>query len=252
MKKFLLASAALIATVVSVPAIAADLPARPIYKAPPPLVYAFSWTGFYIGGNIGAAWGERNVTDSFFGLNYSNGSDGVFIGGGQIGGNFQFDRFVIGAEWDIDWMGKGNSGNGVFVPALGNTIQVTSNNSWVSTLAARFGVAFDRVLLYVKAGGGWVGNNGFTVTNVTTGTSVVGSNSYTAGGGLIGAGVEWAFLNNWTMKVEYDYLSLDNRTFVVPATVPVLAGDTFTSSRNVQMVKLGFNYLFNSPGVARY
>ena len=51
---------------------------------------------------------------------------------------------------------------------------------------------------------------------------------------------------NWTVKAEYDYLGLGNRTFVVPATAPFLAGDTFTSNnRNVQMVKIGVNYLFN-------
>jgi outer membrane immunogenic protein len=79
------------------------------------------------------------------------------------------------------------------VPTLGgNLVQVTSNDTWLSTLAARFGVAYDRVLFYGKAGGGWVGNNGFTVTNLTTGRSIAGSNSNRASGWLVGAGLEWA------------------------------------------------------------
>ena len=68
-----------------------------------------------------------------------------------------------------------------------------------------------------------------------------------------GAGFEYAFTNNWTVKLEYDYLGLGNRTFFVPATAPLLAGDTLTSgNRNVQMVKVGVNYLFNWGAPGRY
>jgi len=64
---------------------------------------------------------------------------------------------------------------------------------------------------------------------------------------LVGAGIEWAFLPNWSAKVEYNYLGLDDRTFTVPAASPFLASDTFTqSNRSIQMVKVGINYLFNS------
>ena len=71
----------------------------------------------------------------------------------------------------------------------------------------------------------------------------------------MGAGIEYAFTNNWTVKLEYDYLGLPSRTFVVTGTViPALAGDTITSNHNVQELKLGVNYLFNfgGPVVARY
>jgi outer membrane immunogenic protein len=128
-------------------------------------------------------------------------------------------------------------------------------------VAARFGWAIDHLLLYGKAGGGWVGNNNLTVTNLTTGASFTcGTLALTncgnnAGGWLVGGGFEYAFTNNWTLKFEYDYLGLGNRTFSIPATAPLLAGDTFVSNnRNVQMVKLGVNYLFNwgAPVAARY
>jgi outer membrane immunogenic protein len=75
---------------------------------------------------------------------------------------------------------------------------------------------------------------------------------------LAGAGVEWAFGYNWTVKLEYDYLGLSDRTVFTPQT-SFLAGDIFTNTgnngnNNIQMVKLGINYLFNwgSPVVARY
>src|SRR5499427_5078419 len=87
----------------------------------------------------------------------------------------------------------------------------------------------------------------FTITNLTTGTSITASNNNTNSGWLVGAGIEWAFAPNWSAKVEYNYLGLDDRTFIVPAGVPgFLPGDTFTqSNRNIQMVKVGVNYLFN-------
>ena len=231
-------------------------------KAPPPMappVPMFSWTGFYVGGNIGGAWSRNTWTDTILLTSFNNGgNNGAFIGGGQVGVNYQVNNFVIGGEWDFDWAANHNNGSGVVVPG-GDRIAVNVNDRWITTLAARFGVAVDHWLFYGKAGGGWVGNNGLTVTDLTTGFSFTCGTASTlttncgrsTGGWLVGAGFEYAFANNWTVKLEYDYLGLGNRTFLIPATAPVLAGDTFTSgNRNVQMVKVGFNYLFNwgAPG----
>jgi outer membrane immunogenic protein len=245
--KTLIASVAFMALGTAV-AGAADLPAKPYTKAPPPPP-PFSWTGFYVGANIGGAWAHN-----FFLTNYYN-NNGVFIGGGQMGGNYQIGNFVIGGQWDFDWAGKNNTG--VLVPGVG-AIAVTGNNHWITTVAARFGYAVDHWLLYGKAGGGWVGNNNWTITNLTTGVSLTCGNftnncGNNTGGWLVGAGYEYAFTNNWTVKLEYDYLGFG--TVVIPATAPLLAGDTFTSNnRNVQMVKVGVNYLFNwgAPVAARY
>jgi outer membrane immunogenic protein len=228
----------------SMAAHAADVTARPAPYAPPPPVSAlrgFSWTGFYVGGNIGGAWSNRDVTDTFL-----DGNNGVFIGGGQLGFNWQVSNFVLGFEADFDGATKNNNNTGtVFVPALA-TIQVSSNDSWITTLAARFGVTNGYWLLYGKAGGGWVGSDDFIVTNLRTGSSITTSNNNTNRGWLLGVGVEWAFASNWSAKVEYNYLALDDRTFTVPAGSPFLAGDTFIqSNRNIQMAKVGINYLFN-------
>ena len=100
--------------------------------------------------------------------------------------------------------------------------------------------------------------NSFTVTDATTGASrSPGSNSGTSSGWVAGGGIEWAFANNWTAKVEYDYVGLSNRSFTVPGGgpfAPVLVGDTFTLNHNIQMVTVGVNYLFNwgGPVVAPY
>jgi outer membrane immunogenic protein len=250
MRKLFLAAASLSVLLVSSwAANAADMhvKAPPAAPKPPP----FSWTGFYFGGNFGGAWPQRDVTDSVFGLNFSpgNSNNGVLIGGGQVGFNYQVDSFVLGVEGDFDWAGNNqNASNGVVVPGvgLGHTFQVTANNRWVTTVAARFGVAVSQALFYAKAGGGWVGANGFTVTDLTTGASFTGSSGTTASGWLVGGGLEWALTDNWSAKFEYDYLGLGNRTFVVPAGSPFFAGDTFTTgNRSVQMAKVGINYRFN-------
>jgi outer membrane immunogenic protein len=192
-------------------------------------------------------------------------------------GNYQIGNFVIGGEWDFDWARDNN--NRVLFPGAGAIVAAFPSLpfapasaglppsvplpvigiNWITTVAARFGCAVDNWLFYGKAGGGWIGNNNFTVTDVTTGVSLTCGNFSTNYDNdtawLLGAGYEYAFTNNWTVRLEYDYLGLRNRTGVIPATAPILAGATFiASNRNVQMVKVGVNYLFNwsAPAAARY
>jgi outer membrane immunogenic protein len=232
-------------------ALAADMPV----KAPPAPVVApvFSWTGFYIGGNVGGAWiSGGGCNDTLFGITCVSNNNGVFIGGGQAGFNYQISNFVLGVEWQGDWAANngGNNGVGVVLPN-GNVIVATTNRSgWLSTLAARFGVAFDRVLLYGKAGGGWGGANDITVANLTTGQAITFGGGGSRTGWILGAGIEWAFWQNWTGKIEYEYLSRSNgnNTFFLPAET-FLAGDAFTiGNRNINVVKVGVNYLFNWGG----
>jgi len=121
----------------SIAANAADVYARPAPYAPPPPVYApppFSWTGVYLGGNIGGAWAHRDVTDTFFGANFSGGNNnGVFIGGGQLRHNWQIGYAVLGIEAEFNGAANNNNTGTVFIPRAG-TIQVTSNNRWITTL----------------------------------------------------------------------------------------------------------------------
>jgi outer membrane immunogenic protein len=260
MMKQLLVSVSLLTavsiTAVSGSAMAADLsrpPPAPAYKAPP-MVPIFSWTGLYIGGNLGGAWGHGTVTDIFNpGVSFGgNSNNGVFIGGGQAGFNYQVSNIVFGVEGDFDWAANNNNSSAIIIP--GNTITVTANNRWISTVAGRLGYAWDRVLFYGKGGGAWVGNNSFTVTSLTPPASISGGSSNTTGW-LAGVGLEWAFWNNWTARVEYNYIGLSSRSFTVPVGSGFLVGDTFTTgSNNVQTVTVGINYLFNlgGPVVARY
>jgi outer membrane immunogenic protein len=215
-------------------------PPQPVFVPPP----VFNWTGFYIGGNAGVAWTQGDLNDSF-GNSFSNSQNAVFAGGGQIGGNFQINWLVVGVEADFDWLANNNnSSNAVTIP--NGALQVSANDRWITTLAARAGVAYNNWLFYAKGGGGWVGVNNFTLTNVATGASISGSNSNSNSGWLAGAGIEWGFAPNWTAKIEYDFLGLNNQTFTVPAGAPFLVGDVITTTnRDVQTLTVGFNYLFN-------
>ncbi len=250
MKTLWLGSVALVALMIGGPAVAADLsrPApAPVYTKAPPMAPIFSWTGFYIGGNIGGAWANDNITDNLFGLNFNNGNNAVFVGGGQAGFNYQVGSVVFGVEGDFDWAANNNNTVTGIIGPFGNTFTASANDRWIATVAGRLGYAADRWLFYVKGGGGWVGANSFTVTDVTTGASITAGNSNTLSGWLVGGGVEWAFANNWSLRAEYDFLGLSTRTFTVPATSPILVGDTFTTGKNnVQMATIGINYRFGA------
>ena len=212
---------------------------------------AFSWTGFYIGGNLGGAWGHGSITDSLFGLNFSNGNsnNGCSFLGPSRGA-------ITNSATSFSALKRTSTGlRTITIRATellarlaaisGDTVQATSNQSMDIDRGGAVGFAVDHWLFYGKAGGGWVGNSGFTVTDVTRAISVTGTNGSTNSGWLVGAGTEWAFARNWTVKLEYDYLGLSNQT-VTLATGP-LVGDTFTTgSRNIQMVKGGINFLFNA------
>ena len=248
MKKLLLLGLALTALAVE-RANAADLGRPPPPVTPIPAYIPFSWTGFYIGGNVGVAWTPKGEFSDSLGNFFDGASQStVFTGGGQVGANYQVNYWlVVGVEAEFNWLtDHNNKSNAVFIPTVGN-IQVAADSRWITTLAARFGVvATERALFYVKGGGGWVADNQFTVTNETTGGSFSASNSNNVGGWLAGAGFEYAFAPNWTAKVEYDFLGLSNTSFTMPAgAFGFSRGDTFsTSNRDLQMLTVGFNYLF--------
>jgi outer membrane immunogenic protein len=244
----LLRAAALASATLTISGIAhaADLgrplpPPQPAFLPPPP----FSWTGFYIGGNAGVAWTQGDLSDSF-GDSFSNSQKAVFTGGGQIGGNYQFNWLVVGVEADFDWLAN-NSNSSNAVPTPIGALQVSGNDRWITTVAARVGVAYNNLLFYGKGGGGWVGVNNFALTNVTTGNSLNFSNSNSNSGWLVGGGIEWAFAPNWTARVEYDFLGLNNQNFTVPAGAPFFSNTDVISinNRDVQTLTVGLNYLFN-------
>src|SRR5262252_159492 len=214
-------------------AFAADLPvkARP---APPLPLPVYNWTGFYIGGNVGGAWDHVDVTDHFFGVNVSNTRSG-FIGGGQIGYNWQFaPQWVFGVEWMFDGTDI-HSDFGPVTDAAGNTFIAHEKVEWLSTLTARLGYAANNWLFYVKGGGGWVHDTASATVADAAGAAFSGSLSDSRGGWVVGAGIEYGFTPNWTGKVEWQHLGLGDVT-----TNTGFVGDTgVTFSRHFDMVTVG-------------
>jgi len=229
MRKGLLTGACALA--LAAPAYAADLP----YKAPPapPPAPLFSWTGFYIGANIGGAFTRDSIIDNLTGASLSTDNSG-FIGGGQVGYNWQISNWVLGVEWDIDGTTLGRTGPSV-ATAIG-TLQANTSTDWISLLTGRIGYASDRWLFYAKGGGAWAQESA-TITNLTTGAAVGASR--TRSGWTVGGGIEWAFAPQWSAKIEYDFVRLDSTNF------NTFAGDTLTFNRDINMIMAGVNYRFN-------
>jgi outer membrane immunogenic protein len=216
-------------------AFAADLPVKAPYMAP---IAYYNWTGFYIGGNVGGAWETGTISDDLFGVSFSHTRSG-FIGGGQIGYNWQFSpQFVLGVEWMFDGTDL-KSNFGPVADGFGGLVSASEKVDWLTTVTARLGYAANNWLFYVKGGGGWVHDTA-RVTDVDANANVVSASiSDTKGGWVVGGGIEYGFTPNWTGKVEYQHLGLENVTSAGP-----FVGESVTLSRHFDMVTVGLNYKF--------
>jgi outer membrane immunogenic protein len=201
----------------------------PVYtKAPPP---AWSWTGFYVGANVGGAWGTSSDTNSFFGLPTTGDfSTSGIIAGGQAGYNWQFGSWVLGLETDIDWSDvKGTTSEGICTGGV-----CTTSDSWLGTTRARFGYAVDHLLVY-GTGGVAYGDIKFSdVPAAFVVNSGATNTGWTAGGGL-----EYAFTRNWSAKVEYLYVDLGS---VGLACTPGCGTSSVKFNENI--VRGGVNFHF--------
>lgn len=209
-------------------AFAADLP-RPIYKAPavvPEFVPPFTWNGFYIGINGGYAWGKADISNSLASFS-TDTTDGWLIGA-TAGYNYQFGNFVLGLEGDADYaLIKGNATNTATCGAGSCEVK----NTWFATARGRVGYALDRWLPYITGGGAFAGLK----VEPSTGTS----STDTAIGWTAGAGVEYAFLGNWSAKLEYLYADLGTAT----CDASVCGVDTDVKPK-INVVRAGLNYHF--------
>jgi outer membrane immunogenic protein len=234
MKKIVVVALAMSAGILQ--AAAADLPQRPVYT-PAPVVPVFSWTGFYLGGNLGGAWSSTTVTSNITGANWKP-SNTSFIGGGQLGYNYQWpgSNWVIGAEWTFDW-GGGNHTSDVVATSVGNLQASANGASWLTTVTGRLGYAADRWLVYGKGGWAWLETSA-QIRNLTTGA--VANADHTGSGWVGGAGVEYAWTQNWTTRVEYNYIGSGNWS----SPNNFIAGGNASYKAHLQTLLFGVNYKF--------
>ena len=270
-------------------AFAADLPRRtaPSILAP---AQAFSWNGFYAGLNVGVARNDNcksSTLSSFditaaprvytpiagFGGGCNNSSNNGLIGGAQLGYNVQYGQLVFGVETDFDFTSRSRSasnyifgtpaqiagGGGTTVPFGVYAFPGDGGTNYVGTVRGRLGYAIDRTLLYVTGGlayGNRSGNGSIAYYNAGTiagAPTAIYSRPGSQGSGVgfaLGAGVEQALTNTWSVKLEYLHTDLGRRSGgfssnFQPAFTTTNYTVTTASSRNTNdSVRVGVNYRF--------
>jgi outer membrane immunogenic protein len=266
MKKILvtgLAFGALIA-----PAVAADL--APYYKAPPPAPVMLSWTGLYIGGNLGWAGGSNNNltntgTDTGTGGLGSALAAGLipatvgtnqsgFIGGGQIGYNWQLNSaWVAGIEADFDGLTNNNNTSVFAFPGGGGpvpfTTTFTSGLDTLGTVRGRLGWLWTPALLAYATGGFAYGEtkigSSFTCPTCAPPAAIANSSTSTSTGWTVGAGLEWKFAQAWSAKVEYLYVDLGSQSSTINYNYGANTSSlTSTVDQRENIVRVGLNYKF--------
>ena len=255
MKKLCLAIACG-ASLVTVPALAADLGRLPA-KAPAPAVAAppMLWNGFYVGGQVGYQWGNDHTSEFATATGLPTGFDRGFDSSGAVGGlhagyNFQMGSFVLGIEGDVEGSGVGG---GFTLPgavaaagmggAAGNGTDFESR--WQASLRGRLGYALGPTLLYVTGGAAFADLNYAYFTPAVRESFRTTETGWTVGGGL-----EFALTPSWSTRVEYRYTDFGQLSNTSTAAFP---GSTFQHDPNFHTVRLGVSYRFGGgPLVAGY
>ena len=244
-------------------------PTQPLIAVP----IAPVWTGFYIGGHVGAAAGTADFSDPFGTSIYGDKvSTPGFLAGGQIGYNWEVPNspWVIGVEADLAWLDS--DGTNTCLAFSGDFVSANcrARPDMVADLTARVGWAYGRFnhsLLYAKGGAAVVHNRIDMATNATGSfvglAPLVSNSSFTKVGWTVGAGVEHAIAPAWSVKIEYDYAGFPAESVATPMgiiqTVPgnpatyfLTAASTSRVSQNFQQVKLGLNYKIGADPAARW
>jgi outer membrane immunogenic protein len=233
MRRFALAALSVLAIGAAVPAQAADI--RLPVKAQPSFVHAYyNWTGFYVGAHIGYGWADFEGVDPVVGVLTDSFSATGFIYGGQIGFNYQMGSWVFGIEGDFSFGDIKHSEDILGIATAEAKVDR------IITAAARIGYAFDRTLLYAKLGGAWTQEK-YNFSLPLLGASA--SSTVDRTGWLIGVGLEYAFLGNWSAKIEYNYMDMGSKDVTLTVVGPI-AVTVANVDLTIQTVKAGINYRF--------
>jgi outer membrane immunogenic protein len=252
MRKILLSTVAFAA--LASQAFAADLPSRkeaPVYIAPAPI---FTWTGFYVGVQLGGAFGNTNLNVPAFNYAKNLTNNGVF-GGGMVGYNYQINNWVLGLQGEFNGAGGGsstNTGYGVYGNAIvGVTAKTTQ--PWIASIDGRLGYAVDKALFYAIGGVAFTQLDPSVTYTIGTLAATSYKNNRSLTGYDVGGGVEYAFTNNWTGRVEYRYYgfnSSNNNNGALFGTPYLYRNGNLTDNT----VRVGLAYKFGAPEpvVAKY
>ncbi|MER9375988.1 outer membrane protein [Mesorhizobium sp. M0491] len=263
MKIHLLAAALVFGVVF--PAIAADDDAKTLF-----VESAHNWSGVYVGAQggyyqgvnsnvdvticeeVGCELGVLLANSALTDLNWVADSDpSGFIGGGQIGYNFQSGTLVVGAELDFQ-IGSGGGTDITCISVLGCEIPVTANASseleWLGTARGRIGAAFDRTLIYATGGMAFGKVRNYFDVNLGVDPYVFSNEERsTRFGWTVGGGAEYALTDELSLKGEYLYYNLADSTMT---TLSYGVGNpqgrigTYKFSNDGQLVRVGLNYRF--------
>jgi outer membrane immunogenic protein len=219
-------------------ALAADLPR----KAPPPAVPMappVTWTGCYIGANVGGIFSDRRAT-GVLGFGEISTDNSGFTGGGQIGCDYQFaGGWVIGFRNMFN--GTSLNRDATFDDGLGNIVTVNFKNNWFDALTGRIGYTWaPGWLLYGQGGVVWAKNS----IDVTINSFDVGSASRTRTGWTAGGGVEWMFTRGWSAFLEGNYYDFGDHDRTIFDPVVCVAGCAFNTKTTAASVLVGVNYRF--------
>jgi len=225
------------ASVVGFSAVAADLPARePIAPAYAPV---FTWTGFYLGGELGWIRTDPEYTTAAlvlgtpFAVSSTSSKDGVSYGF-LAGYNYQMGNLIIGVEGDFQGWTVGKIR---YTSITGDFL--TAHSKWGGSVRGRLGYAVDRALFYVVGGAAFVSNE----TSIpTTGITIGGDD--TRVGWTAGAGIDYAITNNWFAGVEYRYSQFESKSFIYPIPILNLGLVGFKQELNNSQVNARIGYKF--------
>jgi outer membrane immunogenic protein len=240
MKKIALS---IVAGLIATPAFAADMAVRSPQTAPP--VPVFSWTGCYLGGNLGLGWASfrySNPSDSPLSGDRGSTTPNNIVGGAQVGCDYQTAaQWVVGVQGMFDWTDL----SGDFVDAFNPNFAESAQAKWFTTLTGRIGYAVSpSALLYVKGGAAWVGDHH---ADTITATGVVDATAdLTRTGWTVGVGGEYMFAPNWSAFVEFDYLGFGTQTVGFAPGIP--GPFSFQINQHIQTIEVGLNYRFNWAG----
>lgn len=241
----------LLGVVAAQTALAADM----AVKAPQPAPVA-TWTGCYVGANVGAGWhriqqsqiGATDGTVFVPPIDWASSENSGLIGGGQVGCDYQFNAHWVFGLQDMFDFGNIKSSNNLPDPRLaaGLPFQNTATRNLFTTTARVGYLLTPNLLGYVKGGGAWTR----TATTVFVTIPVFGESEFANTnriGGTVGGGLEWRFAPDWSVFAEYNYVDFgrQNVTFTVAPGAGVFAPSIVATRLTMQIIDVGVNWRFN-------